>query len=151
MKQNKFLSLRRLFFLRRVFEIAKNYHWLSQARVTKRMHIFRNITGISEIHLHCYTGHLLSHLLSRQCSDKNQWCLGYIYEKERDLELNWKPYRMNEFSFYWIQRNGENSITQLECWRRQQRECILKGSFVFHLILGYLIKACFDCSRRGYC
>ena len=28
----------------------------------------------------------------------------------------------------------------------QQDECILKARFVFHLILGYFIKASFDCS-----
>ena len=33
----------------------------------------------------------------------------------------------------------------------QQDECMLKARFVFHLILGYFIKAGFDCSRRGYC
>ena len=73
------------------------------------MHIFQNISFILEIHLHCQTCDLLSNLASKQCSDKNQRCLGCIYEKERDLELIWKPYCINEFSFYWLQRNGKNS------------------------------------------
>ena len=55
-----------------VIKIDKNYHRLSLARVTRRLHIFRIITGILEIRLHCHAGDLLSNLASKQRSDKNQ-------------------------------------------------------------------------------
>ena len=54
------------------FKMGKIYHRISLARVTRKMHIFRNITGILEIYLHCQTCDLLSYLASKQRSDKNQ-------------------------------------------------------------------------------
>ena len=92
LRKNNFYLLRRPFTFAQStsnqFKMGKNYHRLSLAIYTKKMHIFGNITGILEIYLHCHTCDHLSYLASKQCSDKNQRCLGCIYEKERDLELN---------------------------------------------------------------
>ena len=95
------------------FEIGKNDQRLTVARVTRRMYIFRNTTGIWKIHLHCHTGDIFSNLASKPTNEV--WDI-FMRKNETLKFLTWKPYRINKFSFYWIQRNGKSSVKVFQCW-----------------------------------